>query len=461
MRRRSSRRSSIDIPNDWACRPHQEELWDYFNGKDGKETFHNKRAIVFAHRRWGKDSVAVNLMAVSAMLWPANYCYLFPLQTQARAALWENFDGARRGKVIDLAFPHEIRKRTDNNAMFVELVNGSTIQLLGSDNFNSLMGTNYFGVVFSEWALSDPESWVYIRPILAENRGWALFITTPRGKNHAHRMLEIARTEPHWFSEVSTVDDTGIIPNERLAVEEREIIKQYGEIQGQAYFQQEFFCSFESPILGAVYADALKYLEAEGRICPLKIEPGIPVHTGWDLGVSDSTAIWFIQQVGRNYHLVDYYESSGAPLGHYIDVLHEKQLKHRWKYGQHWFPNDVKARELNTAMSRVETLRSLGVEPEVVPAHHKQDSVNAVRRILDRTWIDPNRCERGLDCLKNHRFEWKDKQRIWTAYPLHDWASHGCDALATFATGFEDPSVTKGQKRMNYDSYSPASHWAS
>jgi hypothetical protein len=116
-------------------------------------------------------------------------------------------------------------------------------------------------------------------------------------------------------------------------------------------------------------------------------------------------------------HLVDYYESSGAPLGHYVDVLHEKRLKQRWKYGQHWFPHDVKARELNTAMSRVETLRSLGVEPEVVPAHHKQDSVNAVRRILDRTWIDPNRCERGLDCLKNYRYEWKDKQRIWTAYP--------------------------------------------
>jgi hypothetical protein len=111
----------------------------------------------------------------------------------------------------------------------------------------------------------------------------------------------------------------------------------------------------------------------------------VPVHTGWDLGVSDSTAVWFI---GRNYHLIDYYESSDAPLGHYIDVLHE--------YSQHFFPHDVKNRELNTAMSRIETLRSLGLEPEAVPAHHKLDSVNAVRRMLDRTWIDPDRCERGL-----------------------------------------------------------------
>jgi phage terminase large subunit len=287
VRRRQSRRSSIDIPNDWACRPHQEELWDYFNGKDGKETFHNKRAIVFAHRRWGKDSVAVNLMAVSAMLWPGNYAYLFPLQVQAR-----NFDRRRGGNVMDLAFPREIRRRTDKNAMFIELISGSTVQLLGSDNYNALMGTNYVGIVFSEWALSDPESWAYLRPILTENQGWGLFVSTPRGKNHAYRMYEAALSEPdHWFTLVSTVDDTDVISNERLAIDHREWMKLYGEVQGDAFFRQEYFCEFDAPLLGAVYADALKYIEAEGRICPLKIEPGIPVHTAWDLGVGDSTAI--------------------------------------------------------------------------------------------------------------------------------------------------------------------------
>jgi phage terminase large subunit len=299
----------INIPNHWECRPHQRALFDFFNGIDGRETFANKRAIVFAHRRWGKDSVAINLMAMSAMLWPGNYCYLFPLQVQARAALWTNFDRRRGGNVMNLAFPEEIRKRTDKNAMFIELTNGSTVQLLGSDNYNALIGTNYVGIVFSEWALSDPESWAYLRPILTEDQGWALFISTPRGKNHAHRMYEPAKSEPnHWFTLVSTVDDTDVISNQRLAIDHRKWMKLYGEVRGDA-----FFCESGAPILGEVYADALKYIEAEGRICPLKIEPGIPVHTGWDLGVSDSTAIWFIQCVGRNYHLVDYYESSGAP----------------------------------------------------------------------------------------------------------------------------------------------------
>jgi hypothetical protein len=264
------------------------------------------------------------------------------------------------------------------------------------------------------------------------------------------------------FSQISTVDDTDVISNERLAIDHREWMKLYGEVQGDAYFKQEYFCEFDAPILGAVFSDALKHLEAEGRVCPLKIEPGVEVCTAWDLGIGDSTAIWFIQCVGRSYHPVDYYESSGAPLIHYVDVLNDKQIKHRWRYGRHFLPHDVKHRELQTGMSRVETLRSLGVEPEVIPAHHKQDSINAVRRMLDRTKIDPERCERGLDALKNYRYEWRDKQRIWTAAPLHDWSSHGADALACFATGFEDPSVTLGQRlRRDSATVSTATHWAS
>jgi hypothetical protein len=157
---RRPRRSNIEIPNQLTAKWYQVPLWEHFNGSPGTQPdFRNKRAFVFAHRRWGKDIIAINLMAMSAMLWPANYCYLFPLQTQARSALWENWDQARGAKVRDLALPEEIRRRTHNNQMFLQLTNGSTIQALGSDNYNSLMGTNYFGIVFSEWALSDSESW--------------------------------------------------------------------------------------------------------------------------------------------------------------------------------------------------------------------------------------------------------------------------------------------------------------
>ena len=268
---RRPRRSNIEIPNQLTVKWYQVPLFEFFNGLPGtKPDFRNKRALVFAHRRWGKDICAINLVAVSAMLWPANYAYLFPLQTQARSALWENWDQVRGAKVMDLAFPEEIRRRTHNNQMFLKLVNGSTIQVLGSDNYNSLMGTNYFGLVFSEWALSDPESWAYLRPILSQNKGWALFITTPRGKNHAYDMLQAAKSEPNWFTTLSTVADTDAIPIEQQATDLREYVKLYGQIQGQAFFRQEFFCDFDSPILGAVYADALGYLESEGRIKRLK-----------------------------------------------------------------------------------------------------------------------------------------------------------------------------------------------
>jgi phage terminase large subunit len=441
MRRRALR-SAIEIPNQWARRHYQDALWRYFNGPPGKpESYHNKRALCFCHRRWGKDSTAVNLMAVSAMLWPGNYAYMFPTANQGRSALWDNFDIRRGANMMELAFPEEIRRRTNHQQMFIELRNGSTIQVVGSDNYNHLVGTNYFGIVFSEWALSDPESWAYMRPILTENQGWALFITTPRGKNHAHEMWLAAKSEPeHWYTELSTVDDSGIIPNERLEVDHREYAKLYGEIQGEAFFRQEFFCDFESPILGAVYADALRYLETEGRVCPLKVEPGIKVHTAWDLGYSDATAIWFIQCMGRTYHLIGYYESFGAPLSHYVEKLNELKFTNKWLYGSHYLPHDVKAHELNTGMSRLQTLEALGIEPEVVPPHHLLDGINATRRVLDRCKIDPTRCAAGLDALKNYRYEWRDKHRIWAPHPRHDWASHGADALRTWATGFADPS---------------------
>ena len=204
-------------------------------------------------------------------------------------------------------------------------------------------------------------------------------------------------------------------------------------------------------------------MESEGRICDVKIEPGVKVHTAWDLGVGDATAIWAIQCVGRSRHLVEYYEASGVPLHHFVEKLNEWKYRYHWSYGQHFLPHDAKQRELQSAMSRIETLRSLGIEPEVVAAHHPLDGINAVRRMLDRTWIDAKRCERGIECLRAYRYDWKEKQRTWSPWPVHDWSSHCCDALRTFATGYDDPSFTTANRAR--ERYSPpivsTSHWAS
>jgi hypothetical protein len=178
------------------------------------------------------------------------------------------------------------------------------------------------------------------------------------------------------------------------------------------------------------------------------------VHTSWDLGVSDSTAIWFIQCVGKERRLIDYYEGSGVGLDHYAKVLEGKN----YVWGSHYFPHDVAHKELSSGMSRADTLRGLGIEPEIVPQAAVLDGINAVRRMLDSSWIDPDRCERGLEALKQYRREWDDKLKTWKLKPRHDWSSHGADALRTFAMGYEDRRAVKKQKQRGW-SWRMSSDW--
>jgi phage terminase large subunit len=275
-------------------------------------------------------------------------------------------------------------------------------------------------------------------------------------------MLQTAKQSTDWFYEVRGAGDTDVYSNAGLAAEMSEYVGEYGEDQGKALFSQEYECSFEAAILGAFYADALRHMEAEGRIRKIEIDRSIPVHTGWDLGRTDSTAIWFVQLLGREILLVDYYESSGAPLQHYVDKLHELRIKRRWKYGRHWFPHDVVNHELISPPSRIETLRSLGVEVEVVPAHNPLDGINAVRRMLDWSVIDPERCARGLECLKNYRRRWSKENKMWSQSEHKDWTNNGADALRTFAAGYDDPRFkpTKRNDDREYNTVIGGSHWA-
>jgi hypothetical protein len=182
----------------------------------------------------------------------------------------------------------------------------------------------------------------------------------------------------------------------------------------------------------------MRAMQAEGRIVRLTIDPSVRVHTAWDLGVSDSTAIWFIQCVGRERRLVDYYECSGVGLDHYAQMLHDKRIKHGWKYGEHYFPPDVVHRELSTGRSRLDALSALGIQATVVPESIVLDGINEVRKLLGRTWIDPVRCERGLEALRQYRREYDERLKDWKKNPLHDWTSHAADALRYFVLGFDE-----------------------
>jgi len=713
-----------------------------------------KRIVWVAHRRSGKDKTFINHTAKAMYQRVGAYYYIFPTYKQAKKVIWNGMD--RAGFKFMDHIPREIRKRTDNTDMLVETLNGSIFQLIGSDKIDSLMGANPVGCVFSEWPLQNPAAWDYLRPILAENSGWAAFIYTPRGKNHGYNTLELARAFPDlWFSQVLTVEDTKAIPEDVLAQERVEIIKKdgndslyqqeymcfpkgtsistfrelkdisevrvndrilthtgryrnvkkvfarryegelvvinsYGDnkpikltprhpvrvlnpttqtygwkqskeikkndflvlprrkigkpvissylailiawyitegscgknfvsfalnkneidcvdeiikclkefgcgyqkrtdgttlvVLGNSCYLSDFLanncgsgasnkvipfdlisgherlvydtlmkgdgciaktkvetwdsyatiseslaygvqllasslgyragvgrrknsqiimgrkcnvqdsfsvqirkykpkkrgflrirpakygvgvkvrsvsredyngtvynlgvqfdesyvangrvvhnCSFDVPIQGAYYAAQLMAADDEGRISGVPYDPSSSVYTFWDLGIDDSMSIWFLQAVGQELHLIDYYENTGEGINFYIKILKEKP----YVYGKHYAPHDIKARELTTGRSRLETAKKLGIDFEVVAKLSIDDGIDAVRMILNRCWFDKVKCEKGLSGLRSYHKEWDEDNQVFKAKPKHDWASHPADAFRTLAVGFQ------------------------
>src|SRR5690242_10527887 len=377
---------TIRLPNDWSPRPYQRKVWDYLESG-------GRRAICVWHRRSGKDSTAVNWTACAALQRPGLYFHMAPQASQIRKVIWDALDGAGK-RVIDQAFPKPLRESSHDNEMRIKLANGSVWQCVGSDNYDSLVGTNPVGIVFSEFALSDPQSWQLMRPILAENGGWALFVSTPRGMNHFYDLYEAAKTAPGWFCETLTVDDTGAVTKERIA-EDR------ATGMSEATAKQEYWCSFAGAVEGAYYAAELETATNEKRIGNVPWEPALAVNTSWDFGLDDATAIWFWQRAHQEIRIIDYYEASGAGLDHYVKELDRKP----YAYGEHFLPHDVEVRELGSGRSRLQMLRSLGLEARVVPRLSVEDGIAAVRSILGRCWFDETKCQRGLKALRAYRCE--------------------------------------------------------
>jgi hypothetical protein len=337
----------------------------------------------------------------------------------------------------------------------VQLLGGAVVRIYGADNPDAVRGGYFDGVVLDEFADMRSSLWgEVVRPMLADRNGWATFIGTPKGKNAFWELWRDALKDPGWYTLMLRASESKILPQTELDAMAADM--------GPDKYAQELDCSFEAAIKGAFYANEMRVMLAEGRICPIAIDKDVRVHTAWDLGRRDSTAIWFIQCVGRERRLVDYYEASGVGLKHYADVLWQKKLEHGWQYGEHYLPHDVKVTELTTDDSRLRTLERLGVtDIYVVPRHNDLDGINAVRKMLGRTWIDSARCERGIEALRQYRRDWDDARKDFRDSPRHDWSSHGCDALRYFAVGFDDPAGVKSQPdRPRQERPSGATHWS-
>jgi hypothetical protein len=415
---------TLRLPN-WEPRLYQLPLLEYLQAG-------GTRADVVAHRRWGMDEVALNWAAAAAAQRPGVYWHLLPEAAQGRKAIWDAVNPHTGKKRIDEAFPRHMRARRHQSEMKLELANGSVWQVAGSDNYNSLVGSPPAGVVFSEWALAKPDAWTYIRPILAENGGWALFLWTPRGRGHATRAFEARSRDPEWFTLKSPATETDVFTPEQLARERAELIAETGSVEeGAARFASEYLVDFDAAAPGAYYASLLGEAERDGRIGRVPYDPALKVETAWDLGIDDYTAIWFFQQAGREVRVIDYFETRGEGLQ---AVVRQAIAGRPYVFGNHHLPHDVMVRELGAAgRSRYETLGSLGVGPIAVgAAMDPEERINAARLMIPLCWFDGERCAGGLERLRLYRKRWNRTTHSYGG-PLHDDASHAADAFGEFA----------------------------
>lgn len=421
--------------NKFKPRDYQLPLFDAIENKG------YKRVLAVLPRRAGKDICAFNLLLRAALKKIAVYYYIFPTYAQAKKVIWSSItnDGIRFLDYI----PKELIKSLNSQEMKIVLTNDSIIQLVGSDNIDSLVGTNPLGIVFSEYALQDPRAYQFLRPISVANDGWMLFISTPRGKNHLYNLYQIAKQSKDWFCYLKTVEDTGHIP---LHVIEKERAE---GIMSDDLIQQEYFCSFDLGIEGAYYSKYIDKMRLEGRIGCVPHEPGFKVHTAWDLGMSDSTTIIFFQTIGQTVRVIDCYENNGKGLDHYVQVIKNKE----YIYGKHIAPHDIKVRELGTGMSRFEKARSLGITFTIAPDLTIIDGIEAVRTTFNKLWIDDVKAAPLLKALENYRKEYDNKRDVYKDYPLHDWSSHFSDTMRYLAISLpktrDGLSAEELEKRYN------------
>lgn len=401
------------------------------------------------HRRAGKDEVLLNGIAVKALQRPASYAYMFPENLHARRAMWQSVNPhTGRRRILESFVPELLDGEPNETDMRLKLVNGSQILFFGSDNYDRMVGAALAGIVSSEHALSNPSAYAFFSPMLLENNGFFWAISTPRGRNHFKDLIDYAKTRPsRWYQETLSVAATGAISDEDLEEEREKYVALYGEDQGEAFFQQEYFVDFNAAILGAFYAREMAAVRKEGRIDEIEAVEGQPVHRAWDIGVRDDTSIWWFQVVGSQIYILDCYSRPGeSDIEVFAEMIHRKDEEMGWTSGKDYVPHDARQKVWGMKRGRLETMADHGLNPEVVPPLSKLDGINAVRRTLPRCVFHP-RCEEvGIPALEQYRREWDDERKTFKANEVHDWSSHLADAFRYLSVTWQPAAPPKAEK---------------
>lgn len=412
------------------------ELVSPYVMRDPFTPFHKRKerwSIIVAHRRAGKTIACINELIIGATkcrLRNPRFAYVAPQLNQAKDIAWTYLK----------EFASFIPGRNIRNAeLWVDLPGGARIRLYGADNPDRLRGLYLDGVVLDEFGDMDPAIWTkVIRPMLSdERRGWACFIGTPKGKNGFHRLWTESEGDPDWYRLELKASETKLLDSKELADARR--------MMSDDEYAQEFECSFDAAVRGAYYAPALIALEQADppQITHVPHDPRLAVHTAWDLGIRDSTVIWFFQTCGRETRVIDVLKGEGVGLEWYANALKGRPALHgrtaeSWVWGNHYLPHDAEARELGTGKTRVETLAGYGIAATICPNIPLEDGIQAVRGLLPTCWFDRERCKAGLEALRMYRRDWDERAQEFRARPVHDWTSHYADAFRYFAVGHRE-----------------------
>ncbi|RUW22153.1 hypothetical protein EOA34_22245 [Mesorhizobium sp. M4B.F.Ca.ET.013.02.1.1] len=377
------------------------------------------------HRRAGKDEIVLNAMRELAWKDPGTYWHCFPEQKQARKAIWNGVNGHTGKRRIFEAFPPLMIERMQDDDMFIELKNGATFQLIGSDRYDSTVGSGPKGIAYSEWALSNPSAWAYHSPMIRETGGFAAFITTPRGNNHAKTMFDRAKTNPSWFAELLSIDQTKALSQQDLDEAKQEYIDLHGKEMGEALYEQEYLCSFAGALIGSYWGGDIWRAERSGQIRSVPIDWTHPVHTAWDLGKAINNPVWVFQVIHGQLRIVDFYRPETDDLEEWCKWLNE-----RGYHGDDYVPDDILDPIWGAKHTRWDLLKAKGRKPRLIKRIAVADGIHAgreaIKGFLFHSGDDERgqRMEMGLDGLKSYKRLWDDDRKTFLENPLKDWAEH-------------------------------------
>lgn len=394
-----------------------------------------KKACIVWSRGLGKDLFALNYLIKKAAQTPGVYLHCFPNFNQAKRAIWKSVHETHEGETIGYLehIPKELIKHKNGSEMMIQFTNGSVYCLMGLDGKNAARarGMNPSFVILSEYAFMDPESWQTVEPRVKQNNGTVIFISTPNGKNHFYELYNYAIQDPAYFTSLKTCFDAGTLVEEDLEQLRREGVP-------EDFIQQEYLCSFDRGSIGSYYGTLIQKARDEDRIDDFPIHPDLPVHSSWDLGVGDNTAIWMFQALRNNkYNFINYYENHGEGLQHYLKYLNDFKRQHEIEYGIHFVPHDMQNREFTSGVDRLQTAREYGYEMTVVPKKSIDEGIQAVRSILPLCQFNSTKCAYGIKCLDFYRKKYNEALKVYYDTPLHDKWSDGADSFRYAAIGIK------------------------